>query len=166
MNSLGFRVVAMLFRKLTGTQFTIVPYRAAGDLVADVMAGRIDLNFGTLPSTLQLMRAGSEKLYAVTSDRRSTLAPEIPTFAEMGLPAMTYSSWYGVFTPKGTPKDFISKLNAAVVDTLADPAVRSRLLGYEIFPRERQTAEALAGLQKADAEKWWPLIRELGIKAE
>jgi tripartite-type tricarboxylate transporter receptor subunit TctC len=168
MNSLGFRVMAMLFRKLTRTQFTIVPYRAAADLVADVMAGRIDLNFGTLPSTLQLMRAGSEKLYAVTSDRRSALAPEIPTFAEMGLPAMTYSSWYGVFTPKGTPKDFISKLNAAVVDTLADPAVRSRLteLGYEIFPRERQTAEALAALQKADSEKWWPLIKEFAIKAE
>ena len=108
MNSLGFRVVAMLFRKLTGTQFTIVPYRAASDLVADVMADRIDLNFGTLPSALTLMRAGSVKLYAVTSDRRSALAPDIPTFAEMGLPAMTYSSWYGIFTPKGTPKDFMT----------------------------------------------------------
>jgi tripartite-type tricarboxylate transporter receptor subunit TctC len=93
---------------------------------------------------------------------------DIPTFAEMGLPAMTFSDWYGFFAPKGTPKDIISKLNAAAVEALADPAVRSRFaeLGYEVFPRERQTADALAALQKADAEKWWPIIKELGIKAE
>jgi tripartite-type tricarboxylate transporter receptor subunit TctC len=74
----------------------------------------------------------------------------------------------GDFAPRGTPKDIIAKVNAAAVEALADPAVRSRFaaLGLEIFPRERQTPEALGALVKADAEKWWPLIKELGIRAE
>ena len=93
---------------------------------------------------------------------------DIPTFAEMGLPALSFPGWYGLFAPKGTPKDIIGKLNAAVVGALADPAVRSRFvdLGLEIFPREQQTPEALGALVKADAEKWWPIIKALGIKAE
>ena len=103
----------------------------------DLVAGQIDLLLGT-PDQLPLMRAGSIKAYAVTSDARLALAPEIPTFAEMGLPALSYSAWYGLFAPKGTPKDIIGKLNAAAVEALADPAVRSRLvdLGMEIFPRD------------------------------
>ena len=104
----------------------------------------------------------------MTSDARLVLAPDIPTFAEMGLPALSYSNWAGLFAPKGTPKDIIGKLNAAAVEALADPAVRARLVefGGEIFPRDQQTPEALGALVKADAEKWWPIIKELGIKAE
>jgi tripartite-type tricarboxylate transporter receptor subunit TctC len=166
--NLGNRVVAAFFQKQTGTQFTIVPYRAVGDLLADAIAGRIDLAFGTPTTFLPQVRAGSVKVYAVTADTRSTLAPDLPTFAETGLPALTYSLWFGLFAPKATPKDVIARLNSAVVEALADPAARSRLaeLGYEVFSRERQTPEALAGLQKADAAKWWPIIKELGIKAE
>jgi tripartite-type tricarboxylate transporter receptor subunit TctC len=133
----------------------------------DLAAGQIDLAFGT-PDQLALMRAGSIKAYAVTSDTRLAGAPNIPTFAEMGLPALSWSAWYGLFAPKGTPKDIITKLNAAAVDALADPAVRSRFanLGQEIFPREQQTPEALGLMVKGDAEKWWPIIKELGINAE
>ena len=111
------------------------------------MAGQIDLLFAA-PDQLPLMRAGSIKAYAVTSDTRMELAPDIPTFAEMGLPALSYSAWFGLFAPRGTPKDIIGKLNAAAVEALADPAVRSRLadLGFEIFPREQQTPEALGAL--------------------
>jgi tripartite-type tricarboxylate transporter receptor subunit TctC len=135
--------------------------------VQDLMAGQIDLLFGD-PTQLPLMRAGSIKAYAVSSDMRMTVAPDIPTFAEMGRPALSRSAWYALFAPRGTPKDIVGKLNAAAVETLADPAVRSRFvdLGLEIFPRERQTPEALAALVKADAEKWWPIIKELGIKGE
>jgi tripartite-type tricarboxylate transporter receptor subunit TctC len=113
-------------------------------------------------------RAGNIKVYAVTSETRSRLAPGVPTFAELGLPTLTWSNWAAFFAPRGTPKDIIAKLNAAVVEALADPAVQSRLaeIDDEIFPRERQTPEALGALQKADAEKWWPVIREFGIKAE
>jgi tripartite-type tricarboxylate transporter receptor subunit TctC len=131
------------------------------------MAGQIDLFFDA-PIQLPLTRSGSIHAYAVTGDTRLAQAPDIPTFGELGLPALSDSGWYGVFAPKGTSRDIISKLNAAVVAALAGPAVRSRLgdLGMEIFPRERQTPEALAALVKTDAEKWWPIIRELGVKAE
>ena len=168
MNTLGFRLSALRFQEQTGTQFNIIPYRAAGSVIGDLVAGQIDLAIGTLTTHLPMLRAGSEKAYAVQAETRSSLAPDIPTFAEMGLPALTYTSWYGLFAPKGTPKDIIGKLSAAAVEALADPAVRSRLveLGYEPFPRDRQTPEALAALQKADAEKWWPIIKALGITAE
>jgi tripartite-type tricarboxylate transporter receptor subunit TctC len=130
-------------------------------------AGQIDLLLGT-PDPLPLVRAGNIKAYAVTSVTRLALAPDIPTFAEMGLPALSFPVWYALFAPKRTPKEIIDRLNATTVEALADPTVRLRLadLGVEIFPRDRQTPEALGALQKADAEKWWPLIKEFGIKAE
>jgi tripartite-type tricarboxylate transporter receptor subunit TctC len=158
------RLQSAFLQKETGTQFTLVPYRGAAPAMQDLVAGRIDLLF-SLPDALPLVRAGSIKAYAVTSDTRLAQAPDIPTFAEMGLPALSFSGWYGLFAPKGTPKEIIDRLNGAAVQALADPAVRSRLadLGLEIFPRERQTPEALAALQKADAEKWWPIIKELLI---
>ena len=88
-----------------------------------------------------------------------------PTFAEIGLPALSYFAWAGLFAPKGTPREIISKLNAAIVEALADPGVQSRLadVGFDVFPRDQQTPEALGALQKADAAKWWPLIKEFGI---
>jgi tripartite-type tricarboxylate transporter receptor subunit TctC len=114
------------------------------------------------------MRAGNIKVYALSSDTRWAVAPDIPTFAEMGLPALSYFDWFGLFAPTGTPPDIISKLNAAAVEALADPAVRSRLadLGMDIFPRERQTQEALGAPVKADAAKWCPIIKDSGIKAD
>ena len=131
------------------------------------MGGQIDISFLS-PDGLPLVRAGSLKAYAATSNTRLTAAPDIPTFAELGFPKIWWLGWNGLFAPKGTPKDIIGKLNAAAVAALADPAVRSRLadLGGEVFPPEQQTPEALSALVKADAEKWWPIIKELGIKAE
>jgi len=130
-------------------------------------AGQIDLLWGT-PDQLALMRAGNIKAYAVAGDARLAVAPDIPTFAEMGLLALSYSDWIGLFAPKGTPRDIIGRLNAATVDALADPAVRSGFfdLGFEVFPREQQTPEVLGALMKADAEKWWPIIKAAGIKGE
>jgi tripartite-type tricarboxylate transporter receptor subunit TctC len=96
-------------------------------------------------------------------------APEIPTVGESGLPRLSFPpSWFGLFAPKGTPKEIVNKLNAAVVDALADAATRSRLadLGEEIVPDDQQSPEALHALQAATIEKWWPLIKEFGIKAE
>ena len=135
--------------------------------VQDLVAGQIDLYLGA-PDALPLMQAGSIKAYAVTSDTRLAQAPNIPTFSEMGLPVLSWSSWYGLFAPKGTPKEIIDRLSAATVQALADSAVRSHFvsLGLEIFPAERQTPEALGALVKADAQKWWPIIKELGIKGE
>jgi tripartite-type tricarboxylate transporter receptor subunit TctC len=163
----SIHVLTVLFQKEIGTQITLVPYRGNPPVRQDLLAGRIDLFFDN-PDQLPMVRAGSIKAYAVTSDARLTAVPDIPTFAETGMPALTYSTWFGLFTPKRAPREIVTKLNSAAVEALADPAVRSRLLdlGYEIFPRERQAAEALAAMQKADAEKWWPLIKAAGIKAE
>jgi tripartite-type tricarboxylate transporter receptor subunit TctC len=163
----GQRLLCAFFRKETMTQFTLVPYRGEAAATQDLIAGQIDLLFSS-PDSLPLARSASIKAYAVTGDTRSVLAPGIPTMAEMGWPAVSYSTWFGFFAPKATPREIISRLNAAAVEALADPAVRSRLidLGFEIFPRNQQTPEALGALQRADAEKWWPIIKELGIKAE
>jgi tripartite-type tricarboxylate transporter receptor subunit TctC len=154
-------------KRETGTQITLVPYRGASPATQDLVAGQIDVFLDPLPS-LALMRAGSIKAYAVTSERRIAAAPDIPTVREMGLPALSYSEWWGFFAPKGTPKDVVAKLQAAAVEALGDPAVQSRLaeIGAEIFPWERQTPKALRALMKVDAEKWWPIIKEFGIKVE
>jgi tripartite-type tricarboxylate transporter receptor subunit TctC len=165
--TVGVQLITALFQKQTGTQFALVPYRGTAPAMQDLVAGQIDLSFD-LPVQLPLMRAGSIKAYAVTSEMRLMTAPDIPTVGEMGLPALYSSTWFAFFAPKGTPMDSVGKLNAAAVDALADPAIRSRFgaLGLEIFPREQQTPEALGALVKADAEKWWPIIKESGIKLE
>jgi tripartite-type tricarboxylate transporter receptor subunit TctC len=165
--TVGLRLINVFFQNETATQYTLVPYRGNPPLMQDLLAGNIDLCFGSTDQ-LPLVRAGSVKAYAVTSEMRLALAPEIPTFSEMGLPAVSYPLWWGLFAPSGAPAEVTIKLDAAVVDALADPAVRSRLadLGLEIFPREQQTPEALGALQKSEAKKWWPIIKASGIKAE
>jgi tripartite-type tricarboxylate transporter receptor subunit TctC len=161
------RLNSAFFQKETGTQYTLVPYRGIAPAFQDLLAGQIDLLFGP-PDLLPLVRAGSIKAYAITSDTRLALAPDLPTFGEMGWPRVSYSGWYALFAPRGTPKEIIDRLNMTAVQALAEPALRSRLfdLGVEIFQREQQTPEVLGALVKADAEKWWPLIKEFGIKPE
>jgi tripartite-type tricarboxylate transporter receptor subunit TctC len=153
-------------QKLTGTRFQFVPYR--GTAMQDLVAGRIDLMIDQASNALTQVRSGNIKAYAVASEGRLAVAPDIPTADEAGLPGFHISNWYAIFAPKGTPKPIIDILNGAVVNALADPAVRARLadLGYELFPREQQTPEALAAFHKADTEKWWPIIKAAGIRAE
>jgi len=164
---MGARLMAAFFQRETKTQVTLIPYRRTAPTMQDLIAGQIDLSFSP-PDQLPLMRTGSIKAYAVTGDARLAVAPDIPTFREFGLPSMSFTFWLGLFAPRGTSRDVIAKLNAAAVAALADPTVQSRLveMGHEIFPRERQTPEALVAMVKADAEKWWPIIKEFGIKAE
>jgi tripartite-type tricarboxylate transporter receptor subunit TctC len=114
------------------------------------------------------LRTGNIKIYAATAASRLATAPDIPTLDEAGLPGFYLLNWSGVWAPKGTPKAAITKLNAAIVDALADATTRQRLadIDQEIFPREQQTPEALRAYQKAEIEKWWPIIKAAGIKAE
>jgi tripartite-type tricarboxylate transporter receptor subunit TctC len=162
------RIGGVLFQKETGTRFQFVPYRGGAPATQDLVAGQIDLIFDNPTNSLPHVRAGRIKAYAITAKARMTSAPDLPTVDEAGLPGLYISNWTGLWLPKGTPKDVIAKLNAVAVDALAQPAVRQRLadLGHEIFPREQQTPEALAAYQKAEIEKWWPIVKEAGIKAE
>jgi tripartite-type tricarboxylate transporter receptor subunit TctC len=161
--TVGFRMLVALFQKETATRFTLVPYRGFPPELQDLVAGRIDFGFDT-PFQLPHVRAGDIKAYAVTSDARLAQAPDIPTFNEMGLPSVSYSTWVALFAPKNVPREIIGKLNVAALEALADEALRSRLadLGYEVYPRERQTPEALNVLRKADAENGGRSSRSLG----
>jgi tripartite-type tricarboxylate transporter receptor subunit TctC len=129
------RLVAVLFQKETGTPFALLPYRGTAPAMQDLVAGQIDLLIDTAIQ-LPLARAGSIKAYAVTSDARMPLAPDIPSFSDSGFRTLSYSQWFGLFAPRGTPRDIIEKLNLATVEALGDPAVRNRFdeLGFEIFP--------------------------------
>ena len=161
----GPHLLTVFFLKETGTRFALVPYRGAPAAFQDLMAGRIDLMFGTTDQ-LPLVRAGSLRAFALTSDVRSALAPDVPTFAELGLPTLSYSAWGALFAPGGTPKELIGKLNAAAVEALADPAVRSRLidLGMEIFPRELQTRKLLARCRRPTSRNGGRSSRKRGSR--
>jgi tripartite-type tricarboxylate transporter receptor subunit TctC len=136
--------------------------------MADIMAGHVDLMFDQAASSLPLIRSGKVRAYAVTQKTRLAAAPEIQTTDEAGLPGFYMAVWHGLWAPKGTPAPVVAKLNAAVVDSLADATVQKRLadLGQEIPPRSQQTPDGLGAHHKAEIEKWWPLIKAAGIKAE
>jgi tripartite-type tricarboxylate transporter receptor subunit TctC len=160
-------VIGIFFQEQTGTQFEFVPYRGLAPAMQDLVAGQIDLMFDTSANSLPQVRAGTVKVYAIASRQRIASAPDIPTADEAGLPGFYASNWRGLWAPKGTPKEVIAKLNESVVLALADPAVQKRLgdLGQEILPRDQQTPEALAVHQKAEIERWWPVIKAANIKA-
>jgi tripartite-type tricarboxylate transporter receptor subunit TctC len=158
----------LLFQQSAGVRFQLVPYRGAAPALQDVMAGQIDLMVDVASNSLPYLQGGKIKAYAVTAPGRLASAPDIPTVDEAGLPGFHMTTWYGFFGPKGMPGDVLAKLNAATVNALADGAVGRRLtdLGLEIPPRGRQTPEALAALQRAEIEKWWPIIKAANIKPE
>ena len=154
-----------LFQKLTGIEMTHVPYRGAGPALNDVIPGRLDVYFGTLPSTLPLARNGQVRALAVTSAKRSEFAPELPTIAESGVPAYEYSSWYGVYVPAKTPADIIRKLHEDIVSSLAYPPLKQRLGDIATSVTPSSPAE-LAALLKSDMELWGPIIKASNIKGE
>jgi tripartite-type tricarboxylate transporter receptor subunit TctC len=161
-------VSGVYFQRATDTRFQFVPYRGGGPAVQDEVAGHVDLMFNEATGALPYVLSGQIKTYAVLAKTRWFAAPQIPTSEEMGVPGINISFWHGLWVPKGTPTEIVLKLDAATVDALADPTVRKRLtaIGQEIFPREKQTPEALYAFHKAETEKWWPIIKRAGIKNE
>ena len=162
------RLLGAHFQNITGTRFQIVPYRGAAPAMQDLIAGHIQLMFDQAGNSLPQLRGGKIRAFAVAAKTRLALAPDIPTTDEAGLPGFYLSVWHGLWVPKGTSKDVIAKLNSAVVDALANASVRQQLteLGQEIPSRDQQTPEVLGAYQKAEADKWWPIIKAAGIKAE
>ena len=161
-------VTGILFQQATGSNVQFIPYRGAGPAMTDLLSGQVDLLVVQAAAALPQVRSGTIKAIANLSPRRSQAVPDIPTSDEVGVPGLYMSGWFGLFAPAGTPKDVIAKLNAAMVQTLADPAVRARFadLGLDVASREQQTPEGLAAFHKAEIEKWWPIIKAAGIKAE
>jgi tripartite-type tricarboxylate transporter receptor subunit TctC len=161
-------IMAVYYNKETGSNLQIIHYKGSGPALQDVIAGHVDMTFDQAANALPQVRAGKIKAYAVTSKNRLTSQPDIPTVDEAGLPNFYMSVWHAFWAPKGTPKEIVNRLNAALVETLADPAVQKRLqdLGQELFTREQQTPEALRAWHKAEIDKWWPLIKTAGIKSE
>jgi tripartite-type tricarboxylate transporter receptor subunit TctC len=161
-------LAAHYFQSQTDTQFQFVPYRGGAPLVQDLIAGTIDITFGQAASTLGHVRNGQLKAYAVLARERWWAAPNVLTMDEAGVPGFHSSFWHGLWAPKGTPPEIVARLNAAIVETLADPAVQQRFkdIGQEIWPRDRQNPAALAAQQKAEIERWWPIIKAANIKAQ
>ena len=164
----GAHICAHHFQQKTGTRFQFVPYRGSAPVMQDLVGGQIDLFCAEASQTLAYLRSDRMKGFAVMSKERWPSAPDVPTMDEVGVQGMYISFWNGLWVPKGTLKDVIAKLNAAVVDTLADPAVRQRLtdIGHVIAPRDQQTPQALFDFHKAEIEKWWPIIKAANIKVE
>ena len=136
--------------------------------MTDLVAGQIDIIVDQMSNSMQQIRAGAIRAYAISDNKRIGAAPDIPTAEEAGLPEFHMTLWNALWVPKGTPKEAVNRLNAVVVEAMADPAVNQRFsdLGLEVPPREQQTTEALGAWHKAEIEKWWPMIKAAGIKAE
>jgi tripartite-type tricarboxylate transporter receptor subunit TctC len=161
-------IAGVYFQNVTGTSIQHVPYRGSAPAMQDLVSGQIDMMIDAPAIVLPQLRAGTIKALAVLSKRRLAQAPDVPTSDEAGLPGFYASNWFGLWAPKGTAKDIIGRLNAAVVSSLADPAARKTLgdLGYDIVPRDQQTPVALGAFQRAEIDKWWPIIKAAHIKGD
>jgi tripartite-type tricarboxylate transporter receptor subunit TctC len=162
------QVSGILMQQLTDTKVTFIPYRGAGPAMTDLISGQVDLLVVQGAAALPQVRGGTIKAIANLSPQRSTSIPDIPTSDESGVPGLYMSGWFGFFAPKGTPKTVVARLNDAMVQALADPAVGKKFaeLGLDVATREQQTPAGLAAFNKAEIEKWWPIIKAAGVKPE
>jgi tripartite-type tricarboxylate transporter receptor subunit TctC len=161
-------LAGLSFLKETGTQAQFIPYRGNGPALQDLVAGNIDMQIEPSSNFFEQVRSGNIKAFAIASKMRTGAAPGIPTTDEAGLPGFQASLWYGLWAPKGTPKDVIAKLNATMLDVLDDAAVKKRFaeLALDTPPRAQQAPEALRAFQKSEADKWWPIIKAANIKPQ
>lgn len=164
----GTNVNAIYFQNITGTRFQFVPHKSVQTAIKALTTGELDLLFDQASHSLSYLRAGTIKVFAVTSKTRTVSAPEVPTTDEGGLPGFHSANWYGLWAPKGTPKEIVVRVNRAVVEALADPALVKRLSGQglDMPPADQRTPEALAAFHRGEIEKWWPVLQKAGIKAK
>jgi tripartite-type tricarboxylate transporter receptor subunit TctC len=164
----GAQVSSVYFAKELGTSLRFVPYRGGGPAIQDMAAGQLDIMLDQAANALGPVRGGSVKAYAVMSKDRWQALPDVPSIDESGTPGLYVAYWHAMWAPKGTPRDVIAKLNAAVGRALADPAASKRLsdVGHDVFPAAQRSPEALAAYHKAEIDKWWPIVRASGLKAQ
>ena len=163
----GAHMCLIYFQNETGAPFAVVPYRGAAPAMQDLLAGQIDLFCPEAGQTLPQYRAGNIKSYAVLTEKRWFAAPDVPTIAEAGVKDVAFPFWHGLWAPKGTPKEIVDRLDAAVVESLDDPTVQQRFrdLGHEVAAPDQRTPQALYAYHKAELDKWWPIIKAANIKA-
>jgi len=161
------QVSGILLEQLTGTKVNFIPYRGAGPAMTDLISGQVDLLVVQGAAALPQVRAGTIKAIANLSPQRSPAMADIPTSDESGVKGWYMSGWFGLFAPKGTPKDIIAKLNGAMMQVLADPAIKAKFteLGLDVASKAQQTPDGLAAFQKAEIDKWWPIIKAANIKS-
>ena len=164
----GSHIAGLYFESAAGVRLQYVPYRGTGPAMNDLVAGQIDLILDQTSNSINQVRAGTIRAYAVTDDKRVQSAPDIPTTDEAGLPGFHMTLWSGLWVPKGTPREIVAKLNAAAVEALNDPGVRDQFenLGLQMPPSDRLTPEALGDWQKAEIAKWWPMIKAANVKVD
>ena len=162
------KLTGILMMQATGATVQFIPYRGAGPAMQAMLAGQVDLMVVQAAVTLPQARAGTVKILANLSPQRSPVVPGVATSDESGIPKLYASGWFGLFAPKGTPKEIIARINSAMVQALADPSVKARFsdLGLDVASREQQTPEGLAAFHKGEIDKWWPIIKAAGIKVE
>jgi tripartite-type tricarboxylate transporter receptor subunit TctC len=155
-------------QQATGTTVLFIPFRGAGPAMQAMLGGQVDLMVLQAAAALPQARAGAVKIIANLSPKRSAAIPDVPTSDESGIPGLYAAGWFGLFGPKGMPKQVVARINAAMVEALADPALKARFsdLGLDVASRELQAPEGLAAFHKAEIDKWWPIIKAAGIKAE
>jgi tripartite-type tricarboxylate transporter receptor subunit TctC len=164
----GSHIAGLYFENVSGIKLQYVPYRGTAPALTDLVAGQIDIIVDQTSNSISQVRAGTIRAYAVTADKRVDSAPEIPTTDEAGLPGFHMTLWSGFWVPKDTPKDVITRLNAAAVEALSDPGVQKKLgdLGLDMPPKDQLTPAALGTWQKAEIAKWWPMIKAANVKVE
>ncbi len=164
----GSHIAGLYFENVSGIKLQYVPYRGTAPALTDLVAGQIDIIVDQTSNSIGQVRAGTIRAYAVTADKRVESASDIPTTDEAGLPGFHMTLWSGLWVPKGTPKDIVTKLNAATVEAMADPAVQQKFrdLGLDMPPKDQLTPEALGAWQKAEIAKWWPMIKAANVRVE
>jgi tripartite-type tricarboxylate transporter receptor subunit TctC len=162
------RIAGLQMMQATGTKVEFIPFRGGGPAIQAMLGGQVDLMVIQAAAVLGQVRAGKMKILANLSPKRSEAIPNVPTSDESGIPGLYAAGWFGLFGPRGMPRDAVAKLSGAMSQALADPAVRARFaeLGLDVAPREQQTPEGLAAFHKTEIDKWWPIIRAANIKVE